>query len=100
MNKSLQELRIFVKITIFRPLKFGPTYMVILSLRYRRAPFEGYKFCEWSKKEFVEIISLNDIGRTLYNTCELTHMEFLLSFGETNFVEVPKIYEIRKIYGP
>ena len=27
-------------------------------------------------------------------------MEFPLSFGETNFVEVPKIYEIREIYGP
>ena len=27
-------------------------------------------------------------------------MEFLLIFGETNFVEVLKIHEIRKIYSP
>ena len=27
-------------------------------------------------------------------------MEFLLIFGETNFVEVPKIHESHKIYGP
>ena len=27
-------------------------------------------------------------------------MEFPLIFGETNFVEVPKICEIHKIYGP
>ena len=27
-------------------------------------------------------------------------MEFLLIFGETNFVEVLKIREIHKIYGP
>ena len=27
-------------------------------------------------------------------------MEFPLIFGETNFMEVPKIYEIREIYSP
>ena len=27
-------------------------------------------------------------------------MEFPLIFAETNFVEVPKIHEIREIYGP
>ena len=27
-------------------------------------------------------------------------MEFLLIFGETNFVEVLKVREIRQIYGP
>ena len=27
-------------------------------------------------------------------------MEFPLIFGETNFVEVPKIYKICEIYGP
>ena len=27
-------------------------------------------------------------------------MEFLLVFSEANFVEVPKIFEICKIYGP
>ena len=31
------------------------------------------------KREFVEIIFTNDIGRTLYNTCELTYDSFLSS---------------------
>ena len=45
----------------------------------------------------MEIISRNDIGSTRYNTHELTRDKV---FGETNFMEVPKIHEICKSYGP
>ena len=41
-----------------------------------------------------KLFSRNDIGSTLYNARELTQDGV---FGETNFVEVPKIHQI---YGP
>ena len=60
--------------------------------------FEGYKFCELSKKEVRGNYFCNmTLGAPFYNTHELTRDGV---FGETNFMEVPKIYEIRKIYGP
>ena len=50
--------------------------------------------------KFVEVISRNDIRSTHYNTHELTQDGFPIIFGETNFVEVPKICEIHEIYSP
>ena len=47
------------------------------------------------KGSLQKLFSQNDIGSTLYNTHELTRDGV---FGETNFMEVPKIHEIRKLY--
>ena len=54
-------------------------------------------FANGAKSNFVEIILRNDIGSVLYNTHEHTQDGV---FGETNFMEVPKICEIHEIYGP
>ena len=55
---------------------------IIRPTSYRRAPFfEGYKFREWSKKGSLwKLFPPNDIGRALYNTCELTRNGFCVNF--------------------
>ena len=71
-------------------------------IQYRRVPFfEGHKFREWNKKGVrgnyfheTKLVVLFTIHMNLHA------MEFLLIFGEKLFVEVPKICEIHKIYGP
>ena len=40
------------------------------------------------------------LAKLFTNHMNLYAMEFPLTFGETNFVEVPKICKIRKVYGP
>ena len=65
---------------------------------YHRAPFcEGYKFCGWSKKGVREnyfhettLVALFTMHMNLHT------MEFPFIFGETNFMEVPKTFEIYK----
>ena len=69
---------------------------------YHRAPFfEGYKFCEWSKKGSLwKLFSQTTLAELFTIHVNLHTMEYLLIFGETNFVEVPKIHKIHKLYGP
>ena len=62
---------------------------------------KGYKFANGANKGvrgnyFCEttLVALFTIHVNLYA------MEFPLIFGETNFVEVPKIHKIHEIYGP
>ena len=55
---------------------------IIRPTSYHRAPFfEGYKFRERSKKGSLwKLFPPNDIGRALYNTCELTRNGFCVNF--------------------
>ena len=58
--------------------------------------FEGYKFCECTKRKyFHESTLVSSLQFAIHVT-----IEFLLIFGETNFVEVPKIHEICEICSP
>ena len=53
--------------------------------------FEGYKFCEWSKKGVCGNYFHETTLAALFTIHVNLHaMEFLLIFGETNFVEVAK----------
>ena len=68
----------------------------------RRAPFfEGYKFVNGARKgvrgNYFHETTLTELFTIHMN---LHVMEFPLIFGERNFMEVPRICEIRKIYGP
>ena len=61
-------------------------------IAYRRAPyFKGYKFHEWKAREnnFYESTLVPSLQPAICVT-----IKFLLIFGETNFVQVPKIHEI------
>ena len=75
--------------------------MQLLHVCYHRVPFfEGYKFHEWTEKEapgnyFHESTLVSFLQSAIHVT-----IEFPLIFGETNFVEVPKIHEIREICSP
>ena len=51
-------------------------------------------FANGAKSNFVEIISQNNIGSTLYNTRELAWDGV---FGESNFVEVPNLQNLRNL---
>ena len=69
---------------------------------YLRAPFlRATNFANGARKgvrgNYFHETTLAELFTIHMN---LHAMEFLLIFGETNFVEVPKIHEICIIYGP
>ena len=58
--------------------------------------FEGYKFHEWTEKEAPgNYFHESTLVSFLQSAIRFT-IEFPLIFGETNFVEVPKIHEIHE----
>ena len=65
---------------------------------YHRAPFfEGYKFREWEVRgnHFHKSTLVSSLQSAICVT-----IEFLLIFGETNFMQVPKIHKIHEICSP
>ena len=61
-------------------------------------PFsEDYRFCEWEVQgsHFHESTLLSSLQSAIRVT-----IEFSLIFGETNFLEGPKIHEIHEICSP
>ena len=62
------------------PCNKNPLYTI-----HRVPYFQDYKFHKWTKKD----------KSTLVSSLQSAMIEFLLIFGETNFMEVPKIHEIR-----
>ena len=72
--------------------------MGLCVVRYHRVPFfKGYRFCKGTKKG--NYLHESTLMSSLQSVIRVT-IEFPLIFSETNLVEVPKMYEIRKICRP
>ena len=76
-----------------------PSIAIIkIACSYHRVPFfEGYKFREWTKKEVQGNYFCESTLASSFQSVICFTIEFPLIFGETNFMEVPKIHEIHEI---
>ena len=59
--------------------------------------FEGYKFCEWTRKGSSRKIFSQMYISVFSSVCNLCHNRVSANVCKTNFVEVPKIHKICKI---
>ena len=82
-----------VNLEVFIHALFTLSNIKIMHTVAEGAFFEGYKFCEWTKKEVRgNYFHKSTLVSSLQSTIHVM-IEFPLIFSKTYFVEVPKIHK-------